>query len=78
MYITAEDFKMSNKKKFVITEDGGITIKKAQKETKIKKTYTLSQNAIDQLEDLSKKLGNGSISATIEEVADIVTQLLQK
>ena len=69
---------MSNKKKFVLTEDGGIAIKKAQKETKIKKTYTLSQKAISQLEDLSEKLGNGSISATIEEVADIVTQLLQK
>lgn len=76
--MTAEDFKMSNKKKFVLTEDGGIAIKKAQKETKIKKTYTLSQKAISQLEDLSEKLGNGSISATIEEVADIVTQLLQK
>lgn len=69
---------MSNKKKFVLTEDGGIVIKKAQKETKIKKTYTLSQKAISQLEDLSEKLGNGSISATIEEVVDIVTQLLQK
>ena len=69
---------MNNKKKFVITEDGGITIKKAQKETKIKKTYTLSQTTIDQLEDLSQKLGNNSISATIEEVANIVTQLLQK
>lgn len=69
---------MNNKKKFILTEDGGITIKKAKKETKIKKTYTLSQNAIDQLEDLSKKLGNNSISATIEEVANIVTQLLQK
>lgn len=69
---------MNNKKKFVLTEDGGITIKKAQKETKIKKTYTLSQTTIDQLEDLSQKLGNNSISATIEEVANIVTQLLQK
>lgn len=69
---------MNNKKKFVLTEDGGITIKKAQKETKIKKTYTLSQTTIDQLEDLSQKLGNNSISATIEEVVDIVTQLLQK
>ena len=69
---------MNSKKKFVLTEDGGITIKKAQKETKIKKTYTLSQTTIDQLEDLSQKLGNNSISATIEEVANIVTQLLQK
>ena len=69
---------MSNKKKFVITEDGGITIKKAQKETKIKKTYTLSPKAISQLEDLSEKLGNNSISSTIEQVADIVTQMLEK
>ena len=69
---------MNNKKKFVLTEDGGITIKKAQKETKIKKTYTLSQTTIDQMVDLSQKLGNNSISATIEAVANIVTQLLQK
>jgi len=67
-----------NKKKFVLKEDGGIAIEKAQKETKIKKTYTLSQKAISQLEDLSQRLGNSSVSSTIEEVADIVTQLLDK
>lgn len=67
-----------NKKKFVLREDGKIAIEKAQKETKIKKTYTLSQSTISKLEDLSKELENSSISATIEEVVDIVTQLLHK
>lgn len=67
-----------NKKKFVLKEDGGIAIEKAQKETKIKKTYTLSQSTVSKLEDLSEKLENSSISATIEEVVDIVTQLLDK
>ena len=66
-----------NKKKFVL-KNRGIAIEKAKKETKVKKTYTLSQTTINQLEDLSKKLENSSISATIEEVVDIVTQLLQK
>lgn len=78
MYMTAEDFKMSNKKKFILKENGKIAIGEAQKETKIKKTYTLSQKAISQLEDLSEQLGNNSISSTIEEIADIVTQLLEK
>ena len=67
-----------SKKEFVLKKNGKITIAEAQKETKIKKTYTLSQKAISQLEDLSQRLGNSSVSSTIEEVADIVTQLLDK
>lgn len=73
-----EENKNMSKKKFILKEDGKIAIEKAQKETKIKKTYTLSQKAISQLEDLSERLGNNSISSTIEQVADIVTQLLEK
>lgn len=70
--------KNMSKKEFVLKKNGKITIAEAQKETKIKKTYTLSPKAISQLEDLSEKLGNNSISSTIEQVVDIVTQLLQK
>ena len=45
---------------------------------KVKKNYSISQDAVDKLEEITKKLGNTTASATVEEIINTVYNLIKE
>lgn len=70
-------FTMGEKKQLRV-KNGTIVIENKTADIKVKKNYSISQDAVDKLEEITKKLGNTTASATVEEIINTVYKLIQE
>lgn len=70
-------FGMGEKKQLRV-KNGTIVIENKTADIKVKKNYSISQDAVDKLEEITKKLGNTTASATVEEIINTVYKLIQE
>ena len=65
-------------KKQVRVKNGTIVVEDRTADIKVKKNYSISQDAVDKLEEITKKLGNTTSSATVEEIINTVYNLIKE
>lgn len=70
-------FEMGEKKQLRV-KNGTIIVEDRTADIKVKKNYSISQDAVDKLEEITKKLGNTTASATVEEIINTVYRLIQE
>ena len=70
-------FIMGEKKQLRV-KNGTIVVEDRAADVKVKKNYSISQDAVDKLEEITKKLGNTTASATVEEIINTVYRLIQE
>ena len=64
-------------KKQLKVKNGAIVIEDKTSDVKVKKNYSISKDAVEKLEEITKKLGNTTASATIEEIINTVYNFIQ-
>lgn len=65
-------------KKQLRVKNGTIVVEDRTADIKVKKNYSISQDAVDKLDEITKKLGNTTASATVEEIINTVYKLIQE
>ena len=60
-------FTMGEKKQLRV-KNGTIVVEDRTADIKVKKNYSISQDAVEKLDEITKKLGNTTASATVEEI----------
>ena len=65
-------------KKQLRVKNGTIIVEDRTADIKVKKNYSISQDAVDKLEEITKKLGNTTVSATVEEIINTVYNLIKE
>ena len=70
-------FEMGEKKQLRV-KNGTIIVEDRTADIKVKKNYSISQDAVEKLDEITKKLGNTTASATVEEIINTVYRLIQE
>ena len=70
-------FEMGEKKRLRV-KNGTIIVEDRTADIKVKKNYSISQDAVEKLDEITKKLGNTTASATVEEIINTVYRLIQE
>ena len=65
-------------KKQLRVKNGTIVVEDRTADIKVKKNYSISQDAVDKLEEITKKLGYTTASATVEEIINTVYNLIKE
>ena len=65
-------------KKQLRVKNGTIVVEDRTADIKVKKNYSISQDAVDKLEEITKKLGNTTASDTVEEIINTVYNLIKE
>ena len=65
-------------KKQLKVKNGAIVIEDKTSDVKVKKNYSISQDAVEKLDEITKKLGNTTASATVEEIINTVYNLIKE
>ena len=70
-------FGMGEKKQLRV-KNGTIVVEDRTADIKVKKNYSISQDAVEKLDEITKKLGNTTASATVEEIINTVYNLIKE
>lgn len=70
-------FEMGEKKQLRV-KNGTIIVEDRTADIKVKKNYSISQDAVEKLDEITKKLGNTTASATVEEIINTVYNLIKE
>ena len=65
-------------KKQLRVKNGTIVVEDRTADIKVKKNYSISQDAVEKLDEITKKLGNTTASATVEEIINPVYNLIKE
>ena len=65
-------------KKHLRVQTGTIVVEDRTADIKVKKNYSISQDAVEKLDEITKKLGNTTASATVEEIINTVYNLIKE
>ena len=70
-------FGMGEKKQLRV-KNGTIVVEDRTADIKVKKNYSISQDAVEKLDEITKKLGNTTASATVEEIINTLYNLIKE
>ena len=65
-------------KKQLRVKNGTIVVEDRTADIKVKKNYSISQDAVDKLEEITKKLGNTTASAMVKAIINTFYNLIKE